>query len=98
MVIGIPADTSIWGTIVNWTILLIMFMYVLPKLYLYQIFSKLEMAAQKFEAISKKSQAMVVKNTSPFGRAKKDIRERVTRFVDFFIVPPVSLDPFGIIK
>jgi len=98
MVIGIPADTSIWGTIVNWTILLIMFMYVLPKLYLYQIFSKLEMAAQKFEAISKKGQGLIVKKTAPFGRAKKDIRERVTRFVDFFIVPPVNLDPFGIIK
>jgi len=85
-------------TMINWGIMLFIFMFILPKLYFYQIFSKLEMSARKMEALSAKAQKEFLKKTEKFSVNKKVPKQILNRFIDFFLIPPVSLDPFGIIK
>lgn len=85
-------------SIFQWAVLLFLFMFVIPKLYFYQIFAKIESSAIKLEELSTRGQRIVIKTTSKFGRQKKELREMVSRFIDFFMIPPVNLDPFGIMK
>lgn len=87
-----------WNSIIQWMILLFLFMVVIPKLYFYQIFAKIESSALKLEALSARGQNLVVKTTAKFGRTKKELRAIMKRFADFFMISPVSLDPFGIMK
>ena len=44
-------------TIIQWVVFIGLFMFVLPKLYFYQIFAKIEASAQKLEGIAKKGRA-----------------------------------------
>ena len=85
-------------SLIEWTFFIFLFMFVLPKLYFYQIFAKLDASARKLEDISKDGQNEVVKKTSKYGKDKKEIRRVLSRFIDFFMVEPVNLDPYGILR
>jgi hypothetical protein len=85
-------------TLIQWTFFILIFMFVVPKLYFYQIFSKLEASARKLEDFSVKGQRLVVNRSVKYGKRRKDSKDIMGRFVDFFMIPPVSLDPFGIMK
>lgn len=89
-------DTTTSRMLIQWVLFIGIFMFVLPKLYFYQMFAKVEASARKLEKISKDGQKEVVKAAGKYGKDKKIARALLTRFVDFFIIPPVSLDPFGI--
>ncbi|MFO7872352.1 MAG: DUF1512 family protein [Candidatus Undinarchaeales archaeon] len=85
-------------TILQWVFFIVIFMFVLPKLYFYQIFAKIDAAAKRLEKLSKEGQDDVVDATKKFGKNKKEIEANVKKFVDFFMVQPVNLDPNGILK
>ena len=91
-------DADALRGIIQWVFFLAIIMFVFPKLYFYQIYAKLETSARKLEDTSKDGQTAVVKMTSKFGKNRKDLRKILTRFIDFFMIPPVNLDPFGIVK
>jgi len=84
-------------SIIQWFVFIGFFMIVMPKLYFYQIFSKLEQSAKKLEELSKKGASEVITKTSKYGRGKKEIKDVLGRFIDFFLIQPVNLDPFGIL-
>ncbi len=56
------------------------------------------MSARKLEALSAKAQRGLLKETEKFTRSKKGAKAILKSFIDFFLIPPVSLDPFGIMK
>ncbi len=85
-------------TILQWVFFIVIFMFVLPKLYFYQIFAKIDAAAKRLEKLSKKGQDDVIDSTKKFGKNKKEIEANVKKFVDFFMVQPVNLDPNGILR
>ncbi|MFH1450866.1 MAG: DUF1512 family protein [archaeon] len=91
-------ESSTIQTMINWAIMLAIFMFVLPKLYFYQIFSKLDLSAKKLEALSEKGQKILLDRTEKFTPSKKTAKGILNNFIDFFMIPPVSLDPFGIVK
>jgi hypothetical protein len=91
-------STTTFQTMINWGIMLFLFMFVLPKLYFYQIFSKLELSAKKLEALSAKAQKKLLKQTGKLATSKNASKDILNRFIDFFMIPPVSIDPFGIVK
>jgi len=95
---GMGGDVSFTRIIFQWVFFVVIFMFVLPKLYFYQIFNKLEMSARKLEEISLKGQNMVIKKTLKFGKPRSELKKKLDRFIDFFMIPPISLDPFGIVK
>lgn len=85
-------------SIIQWVFFIFIFMFVLPKLYFYRIFAKIDAAAKRLEKLSGKGQDSIVDGTKKFGENKKSIKGEVEHFVDFFMVEPVSLDPSGILK
>lgn len=78
------------------TILFILFIFLYPKLMLWQMIYKLETDLKKLEEYSKKAEAIVLMKASK--KPNKKIEEAVKGFLDFFVIEPVSLDPYGIIK
>jgi len=82
------------GNIIWFALLFVMF-YFYPRILLYQILSQLEQKALMVEGLMKNGRNIVIKKVS---RKGKDVREAVTNFLDFFVIEPVSLDPYGIVK
>lgn len=95
---GLTSGEGGTRSIVQWILFILIFMFVLPKLYFYQIFAKIDSAAKKLEKLSKKGQDSVVSSTKKYGMGSKEIREQVEKFIEFFMVQPVDLDPNGILR
>jgi len=85
------------STMLRWVLFMGFFMFVMPKLYIYQIFSKIDVAAKKLEKLSAESQQYFINKTAKFGDSKKN-KGMLDHFIDFFMIPPVNLDPYGIMK
>jgi len=80
-------STDIFSQVINIG-LFIVFILFLNKIMIYQIMFKLERSAQMFAQMSKKSEQIVIK------KLKKNIRN----FLEFFVISPVNIDPFGVMK
>ncbi len=76
-------------------LLFIIFLYFYPRLYIWQIITKLENEVVKLEEYSKEAQNTIIKNVK---KPKKEVRKKVSDFMNFFVIPPVSVDPYGILK
>jgi hypothetical protein len=61
-----------------------------------QILFKIERSAELLERMSKKAEKTVLKKISKKPSSK--VRKSVRSFMEFFVISPVSLDPYGIIK
>ncbi|MEM5772478.1 MAG: DUF1512 family protein, partial [Candidatus Aenigmatarchaeota archaeon] len=57
---------------------------------------KLENDVKKFEIIASSSRDYVIKSISK--TSNSELKRKITEFLDFFSVEPVSLDPYGIVK
>jgi hypothetical protein len=87
------------GDIVSWLVWIIFFMVFFmfyPRIMLSQIMWKLESSAGKLEQLSLQSKRMLCKEISK--RPSKFVKDSVDRFYEFFLIQPVSLDPYGVVK
>jgi len=70
--------------------------FIFPKLIVYQMMVKLEQSTMKLEVMSKKAQKTVLEKISK--KPDKKLKDQVKNFMEFFAIPPVDLDPYGIVK
>ncbi|MBN2331261.1 MAG: DUF1512 domain-containing protein [Candidatus Aenigmarchaeota archaeon] len=87
------------GDIVSWLVWLIFFMVFFmfyPRIMLSQIMWKLEGSAKRLELLSTKSKKYLLSEISK--KPTNVVKDSVNRFFEFFVIEPVSLDPYGIIK
>jgi len=63
---------------------------------LMQIMWKIEKVAEKLEFMANDAKNFVTREITK--RPNKKIKDSVARFFEFFVIEPVSLDPYGIIK
>lgn len=61
-----------------------------------QIIFKLEKSAELLEAMSTKAEITVLKKISK--KSDKKLKNSVKNFLEFFVISPVDIDPYGIIK
>jgi len=61
-----------------------------------QILFKLEKSAELLENMSTKAEMIVLKKISK--KQNNKLKSSVKNFLEFFVISPVSMDPFGIIK
>jgi hypothetical protein len=61
-----------------------------------QILFKLERSAKLLEMMSNKAEMTVLKKINK--KPDKKLKNRVKSFLEFFVISPVDLDPYGIIK
>lgn len=86
---------DMWGNIV-WFILFMVMIFFYPRLMIYQMLWKLEQSAVMIERLTSDAKKIVIKKISK--KPSKELKEAVSNFLEFFMIEPVSLDPFGIMK
>lgn len=87
------------GDIVSWLVWIIFFMVFFmfyPRIMLSQIMMKLDSSAKKLEKLSDTSRRMLLSEISR--KPSKRIKDSVNRFFEFFLIQPVDLDPYGMVK
>ncbi len=84
-----------WLGNILWFAILMVFFYFYPRILLYQALTQLEQKAIFIENLMHKGKNIVIRKVS---KAGKDVREAISNFLDFFVIEPVSLDPYGIIR
>ncbi len=70
--------------------------FAYPKLMVYQMTLKLEDSTMKLEGMCDKAQKIVLKKITK--KPDKKLKEQVKNFMEFFAIPPVDLDPYGIVR
>lgn len=86
---------DLWGNII-WLIILLIFFNFYPRIMVSQLLWKLEKATFMLENLTNQAKNIVIKKISK--RPEKSLKEKINDFLDFFMIEPVSLDPYGIIK
>jgi len=78
------------------TLLLILLIVLYPRLLLWQTVFLLESKLRELEEYSKASKNMVLRKISKQPGHK--LRQMIDSFMSFFVIEPVSLDPYGVVK
>lgn len=85
-----------WWSWIAYLVFFMVFLFFYPRLMMTQILYRLEKSAQELEEMSKKSKVIVISEISK--KPSKVIKESIDRFFEFFMIQPVSLDPYGIVR
>ncbi len=85
-----------WWVTVLYFVFFIIFFFFYPRLMLSQIMWKIERTAEELEAMSDNSKKFLINEISK--TPTKKIKDSVTNFFEFFVIPPISLDPYGVVK
>jgi hypothetical protein len=84
-----------WISLLLWMVFLLFMIFFYPRFMVSQIMWKLEKSARELESLSSKAKRIVVGEITK--KPDKVLRDSVDRFFEFFVITPVSLDPFGIV-
>jgi hypothetical protein len=77
-------------------VFLIFMMFFYPRFMVSQIMWKLEKSAKNLEMMSNKAKKIVTKEIT--NKPDKNLKTSIDRFFEFFVISPVMLDPFGVVK
>ncbi len=86
---------GIWGQLIS-LIMFLIFIFFYSRIMVQQILFKLEKSAQLLEKMSSKAKKKVIKKISK--KPGRKLKNRVSSFLEFFAISPVSLDPYGLVK
>lgn len=92
---GFLGTGDIWSTII-WLVFFVIIMLFYPRLIIAQMLWKLEQSAVSIERMTKKGKNIVIRRISK--KPSKKLKESVDNFLEFFMIQPINLDPYGIIK
>src|SRR3989344_5856434 len=90
--VEVMQGSDIWGTVL-WFAMLFVFMFVYPRMMLPQMLYGLEQSAQRMESMYEKANALLAKKADKGGK-----RKEIDEFTDFFVVEPLGIDPYGLVK
>ncbi|MBU0898589.1 MAG: DUF1512 domain-containing protein [Nanoarchaeota archaeon] len=85
--------------IISWVVWIIFFMVFFlfyPKLMTTQIVWKIEKVAKDLERMTENSKGFLEKEISK--TSNKRVRASINRFYEFFLITPIDLDPYGVVK
>lgn len=88
-----------WWTSVIWFLMFFAFIFLYPKLMIYQMVQMLERKVRNFEKMSEESRSELVKLIKDKTDLPEDkVKSSFDRMVDMFAVPPEQTDPGGVMK
>ena len=88
-------NDSMIGNII-WFLLIFVMMFVYPKLMVSQMIWRMEQTAGMLDDFTNTARRIVTRKITK--TPTKEIRDSINSFLDFFVIEPVSLDPYGIMK
>ncbi len=96
MVFGL-SQQSIIGQLI-WLVMFFVLIGLYPKYLMHRMLSEMEAVVETLQSYTKKSVETVKKVAAEKGGTKKDPTLQVERMLEFFVIPPVNLDPYGILS
>ncbi len=84
-----------WVSNILWFLVFFVFIFFYPRILIAQIMFRLESSLRFIEGLRNKSKQVILRKIR---NPSQHARKRISEFLDFFVIGPVSLDPFGIIK
>jgi hypothetical protein len=69
-------------------------MFFYPRMLLYQLLSRFQKTSQLLDDLSERGKKKILSKIN----GGKEEEKKIKNFLDFFVITPVSLDPFGIIN
>jgi hypothetical protein len=96
MVVGLTQQSFVGQIITLFLFFLLIGLY--PKFLLYKMIGEMEAVVETLEGYTKKSAKLSKDVAKKKGGAIKDPMPQIERIMEFFFIPPVSLDPYGILK
>jgi hypothetical protein len=96
MVLGL-SQQSLIGQII-WLALFFMLIGLYPRYLLFKMIAEMEAVVDTLSEYTLNSAKLVKSVAQKKSGAKKDIMPQIERTMDFFLIPPVALDPYGILK
>ena len=79
-----------------WFVLFFAMFFIYPRLMLTQMIWKLEQTANMLDGFTNTARRLVTRKISK--NPSKELRESIRSFLDFFVIEPVNVDPYGILK
>ncbi len=86
-----------WFSTIIFMLFWVVFLFFYPRLMVSQIMWKLEKTARELEDMSEKSKRFIIKEIIKDKKSTKELKESINRFYEFFVIGPVSLDPYGVV-
>lgn len=86
-------DNNPFSFVISFVLLVVFFMFY-PRIMLTQIMWKLEKTVKDLEDMSNGSKRFLTREV----KGDKKVQHSIDRFYEFFLIPPVSLDPAGVVK
>ncbi|MFH1773926.1 MAG: DUF1512 domain-containing protein [Methanobacteriota archaeon] len=83
---------------VLWMIMFFAFILIYPKYMLYKMISDMEAVARTLEAYTRDAVEIIVKTSKEKGKPEIEPKKTIENAFEFFLIPPVDLDPYGILK
>ena len=69
--------------------------YFYPRMMLTQILLRIDQTVRELAFLTASAKSKILKK---IGKKDKKIKEKIDNFLEFFVIDPVDLDPFGIVK
>lgn len=92
-------QAQLWqGFQVIFTLLFFLLIIIYPRYLFYRLVADMEEVAETLENFAGEAVDIITKVCLEKGEIRAGIKERVQRTLDFFLIPPVDLDPYGILK
>jgi len=71
-------------------------MFLYPVMMLQYVVARLQQTLDMVSGFSSEAKKMILKTVSK--KTKKDVKDAINNFLEFFMIEPLSLDPYGIVK
>jgi len=84
-----------WVSSILWFLMLFVFIFFYPRIMITQVVVKIEKDLNDIENMGKKGKEKILSKISK--KPSKELKKKVSDFMEFFVATPVSLDPYGIV-
>jgi hypothetical protein len=85
-----------WISMIIWFVMLLFLFFLYPRMMVSQIMWKLDRVARDLEKMSDDSKRFIHRHITP--KPDKKLSDSINRFFEFFVITPVDLDPYGIVR
>ena len=87
-----------WFSTIIFMLFWVVFLFFYPRLMVSQIMWKLEGTAKELEDMSEKSKKFIITEINRKQKPTKELKESINRFYEFFVIGPVTMDPYGVVQ
>jgi hypothetical protein len=87
-----------WLQFVVWVLLFLIFILYGQRIQIFSMLREVEAAIRRLEALKNEVRALTIGAIKEMGKPVEDPTGKIDQILEFFTIPPVQLDPMGIVR